>query len=321
MDLLSHLGIFPDGIVGHSLGELGCAYADGCFTAEQAVLAAYSRGKAIMESKLQTGAMAAVGLTWEQAKTRCPTDIYPACHNAQDSVSISGPVESICKFVDELKSEGIFAKVVQSSGQAFHSKYIAPAGPKLRKALEQIIPEPKPRSKKWISSSIPEDKWNSELAHWSGPDYHVNNFLSQVLFQEALAHVPEDALVIEIAPHCLLQAILKRSLGASCINVGLMSRTAPDNSIYFLSSIGKIFIGGQNPKIANLFDEVSFPVTLGTPMISSMVKWDHSKSWDIAKFDKVHFYNIFKEWIFLGVVYSVIIFRALENRKGFMKSL
>ena len=37
-------GITPDGIVGHSVGELGCAYADGSFTAKEVILAAYWRG-------------------------------------------------------------------------------------------------------------------------------------------------------------------------------------------------------------------------------------------------------------------------------------
>jgi len=60
-DLLSSVGIVADGFVGHSVGELGCAYADGAFTAEQAVLAAYWRGRAILESTLSNGLMAAVG--------------------------------------------------------------------------------------------------------------------------------------------------------------------------------------------------------------------------------------------------------------------
>lgn len=67
-DVLNHLGIKPDGIVGHSVGELGCAYADGCFTAEQTVLCAYWRGRSILDSKLKTGMMAAVGLSWEDTK-------------------------------------------------------------------------------------------------------------------------------------------------------------------------------------------------------------------------------------------------------------
>lgn len=284
VDLLTHLGITPDGIVGHSVGELGCAYADGCFTAEQTVLAAYARGRAILESKLPPGAMAAVGLTWEECKQRCPADIFPACHNSKDSVSISGPVDSIRKFVEELKAEGIFAKEVKSSGQAFHSKYIAEAGPKLKAFLEKIVTSAKPRTDRWISSSIPEKNWNTPLAQNSSVEYHVNNLLSPVLFQEALAHVPDNALVIEIAPHALLQAILKRSLNSKCINVGLMSRSSPDNSVFFLSAIGKTYMAGINPRISNFYKKVEFPVALGTKMLSSWVKWDHNISWDVAKF-------------------------------------
>ena len=61
MDILTLLGLTPDGIVGHSVGELGCAYADGCLTAEETVLAAYWRGHCVLEAKLPPGGMAAVG--------------------------------------------------------------------------------------------------------------------------------------------------------------------------------------------------------------------------------------------------------------------
>jgi len=55
------VGLEPDGIVGHSVGEFGCAYVDGCFTAEQMVLAAYYHGRASLETDLIKGLMAAVG--------------------------------------------------------------------------------------------------------------------------------------------------------------------------------------------------------------------------------------------------------------------
>ena len=61
VDLLSALGVKPDGIVGHSVGELACGYADGCLTAEQTVLAAYWRGRCVQEAKLPAGGMAAIG--------------------------------------------------------------------------------------------------------------------------------------------------------------------------------------------------------------------------------------------------------------------
>jgi len=55
------MNIKQDGIVGHSIGELGCGYADGCQTAEETVLAAYWRGYCIAEADLPPGGMAAVG--------------------------------------------------------------------------------------------------------------------------------------------------------------------------------------------------------------------------------------------------------------------
>jgi fatty acid synthase len=61
VDVLRAVGIEPDGIVGHFLGELGCAYVDGCFTAEQMVLAAYYHGRASLETELIKGLMVAVG--------------------------------------------------------------------------------------------------------------------------------------------------------------------------------------------------------------------------------------------------------------------
>ena len=90
VDSLSALGISPDGIVGHSVGELGCAYADGGLTAEETVLAAYWRGRCVQEARLPPGGMAAVGLTWTEAKERCPEGVVPACHNALDTVTVSG---------------------------------------------------------------------------------------------------------------------------------------------------------------------------------------------------------------------------------------
>ncbi|KAJ9575473.1 hypothetical protein L9F63_007678, partial [Diploptera punctata] len=283
IDVLTSVGIHPDGIVGHSVGELGCAYADGTFTAEQTVLAAYWRGRCILESKLPPGSMAAVGLTWEETKTRCPPEIVAACHNSADSVTVSGPTDAIAKFVKSLQADGIFAKEVKSSGVAFHSRYIAEAAPKLRKYLERIIPSPKQRTSRWISSSIPEHAWGTNLAQSSSAAYHVNNLLSPVLFQEALCHVPEGAVVIEIAPHCLLQAILKRSL-TNTINVGLMKRQHPDNLQFLLSNLGKLYNAGLQPKLSRFYHNVNFPVARGTPMFSSLVQWDHSNEWSVASF-------------------------------------
>ena len=72
-----------------------------------------------------------------------------------------------------------------------------------------MIKVPKKRTSKWVSTSLPETEWESDLAKYSSPEYHTNNLLSSVLFEDGLKHIPSDAIAIEIAPHGLLQAILK----------------------------------------------------------------------------------------------------------------
>merc|ERR1712089_87404 len=144
VDVLKSLGIEPQGIVGHSVGELACAYADGGLTAQETVLAAYMRGKCITEAQLPPGLMAAVGLTWEEAQRRCPEDV--------------------------------FAKEVKSAGVAFHSPFMALIAPSLKAALQKVIQEKRPRTSRWVSSSIPTKNWDSDLANFSSPEYHVNIF-------------------------------------------------------------------------------------------------------------------------------------------------
>lgn len=61
IDMLAKLGLKPDGIIGHSVGELACGYADGSLSLKEAVLAAYWRGRCIKEASLPPGGMAAVG--------------------------------------------------------------------------------------------------------------------------------------------------------------------------------------------------------------------------------------------------------------------
>ncbi|XP_038846838.1 fatty acid synthase-like [Salvelinus namaycush] len=208
IDLLQKLGLQPDGIVGHSVGELACGYADGSLSHSEAILAAYWRGRSINEANLPPGGMAAVGLTWAECKAQCPQGVVPACHNAEDTVTISGPAEAVSRFVSELKESGVFAKEVRSAGVAFHSYYMASIAPALLAALKRVIKEPKLRSSRWISTSIPQKDWDSPLALYSSAEYHCNNLVSPVLFQEGLSLVPDNAVVVEIAPHALLQVRL-----------------------------------------------------------------------------------------------------------------
>lgn len=132
--------------------------------------------------------MAAVGLTWEEVSQQVPEGVVPACHNGADSVTISGDAEKIKVFCENLQEKGIFAKVpfcwcklsfelpivrwnlsvfvqiVDSSGIPFHSPAMLSVQQDMLDAMKTAVPEPQPRSSRWISTSIPEDQWDSELA-------------------------------------------------------------------------------------------------------------------------------------------------------------
>ncbi|XP_050531344.1 fatty acid synthase-like [Daktulosphaira vitifoliae] len=283
-DILSSLGIIPDGIIGHSVGELACAYADGCFTVEQTLMTMYWRSRVLMEIDIIPGAMVAVGLSWEETIKRLPEGIIAACHNSADSVTISGPKDITLKFAETLQNEGIFAKPVDSLGYAFHSPYLQKLIPALKPYYSKIMTNPKPRTNRWKSTSLPESQWNTEEAKYSSMEYHLNNISSPVYFHGALQHIPENAITIEIASHCLLQAILKRALPPTVTNVGLTKKQAPDHTLYLLEAIGKLYIAGAELDLQNLYGKVEYPVSKNTPMISPMIKWDHSNEYVVPNF-------------------------------------
>ncbi|PSN47305.1 Fatty acid synthase [Blattella germanica] len=246
VDLLKTIGIAPDGMVGHSVGELGCAYADGCLTLKEMILSSYYRGRASLEAETIVGSMAAIGLGYNTMKTMIPPEIDIACHNGADSCTLSGPSDLVKEYVRKLQKRNIFAKAVNVANIAYHSRYIAPAAPVLLNYLKKLLPNPKARSSRWISSSVPEEKWNEPLAQCCSAEYLTNNLLSSVLFEEACKYVPKDAITIEIAPHGLLQAILRP---------------------------------GLSPQVKELYPPVQLPVSRGTPSISPLIQWDHSEDY------------------------------------------
>ena len=105
-------------------------------------------------------------------------------------------------------------------------------------SLKEIIKNPKERSSKWLSTSVPKDLWENDHSKFSSAEYHPNNLLNPVLFQEALDMLPKDALTIEIAPSGLLQAILRRALPDG-VHFSLTKKNEKENSINLMSSLGK----------------------------------------------------------------------------------
>ena len=93
IEVIKSLDITPDGIIGHSFGEIACAYADGCLSTRDALMITFSRGFHTESEHgvgIPKGLMAVVGLSREETLKWCPKGVFIACNNAKDNVVVSG---------------------------------------------------------------------------------------------------------------------------------------------------------------------------------------------------------------------------------------
>lgn len=281
-NLMRSLGVHPDGIIGHSTGELGCAYGDGCLTEEETLRAAYARGRASLAVELPKGMMASIGMPWKEALEQVPATVDVACHNSEDNCTISGPTTDVQQFVDEITEKNVFARTVNVSNIAFHSRYVMPAGDFLHDFLKKVIVKPKKRSERWVASSINPGDENKQCLGYAGPEFFTNNLLSPVRFEEAMRSVPAGAVVIELAPHGLMQPLIRRGLPEGAFTVGLTRRGHKDGLRFLLEGVGKLYMEGVPVKPWLLAPPVSLPVSRSTPCLNSLASWDHREEWPLV---------------------------------------
>ncbi|KAG5674222.1 hypothetical protein PVAND_004202 [Polypedilum vanderplanki] len=263
-DILNTLNIKPDFIVGHSAGEIVYSYYDGCLTREEALTLTYYRAKTMSNLVIIEGAMAAVGMHYSEIEKILPKDIDIACHNCQQSSTISGP------------------KKVKSLVLEFHfSRYMTEAAKEYEKKLLEILKNPKVRSSKWFTTNYIEDNEENKFCN---AKYYADNVKNPVHFEEATSKLPKNSITIEISPNGIFQSFLKSTLSES-IYVTLTDKNENDGRSFFMKSLGKIFQSGVDFDISKLYPAVDFPVSRGTPMISPIIKWNHQENHFVPKCD------------------------------------
>ena len=90
-EVMKAVNIIPDGIIGHSFGEIACGYADGCLNTKEAMITTYIRGVVTEnDKKIAKGLMAVCGLSKVEAKKMIGPELGIACYNAKNTVVISG---------------------------------------------------------------------------------------------------------------------------------------------------------------------------------------------------------------------------------------
>ncbi len=277
VDILNLAGLKPDFLIGHSVGEIACAYADGKLTREQAMRVSYWRGRSMLETKVKAGAMAYVGLNLFETEKICPKDVVVACHNGENNVTVSGEKKAISRFVKKLETKNIEAKVIRSTRKAFHSHMVSPAAEKFHSKLGEIIPKPLERSKRWICTSRPEREWHR--ARYCSANYFKNNLLNPVYFHEGIKYIPNGSIVIEIGAHALFRGILIESLN-NITHISFMQRNS-NNIVNLFDGLSHCYVSGLDMNYENLVNNK--PSFKSLPRIPNLMAWDHHKTWPVPK--------------------------------------
>jgi fatty acid synthase len=192
------------------------------------------------------------------------------------------------KFIKTLEDKKIFVREIEGGDLPFHTLFLNTSAEKMTNILMKVIPKPKERSNKWMTTSYHKSEQNDNNCKYASAQYFVNNLLKPVFFYNALITVPKNAIVIEIAPHSLFANIITKTL-ESVDYIPLLKRNQNDTNLEtFLKSIGKLYQLGVNPSIENLYPKVEWPVVRGTPSISSLIKWDHNESYLVKSFPEFH---------------------------------
>lgn len=154
--------------------------------------------------------------------------------------------------------------------------------------MEKFIPNPSQRSAKWINSAISnnnnleaEESFNQNLC---SAEYIANAvYQNEINFDQALHKILANDIIIEIAPNAMLPDILENSDGKEFHVTSLFCKDDGNTINNFFSNLGKIYMKGFDLDLINLYPPISFPVSRGTPSISSKIKWNHYKDWYICR--------------------------------------
>ena len=244
IDILAALGIQPDAVVGHSSGEIAAAYAAGALTAEEAIVNAFHRG-AVTKLQKQSGAMAALGMGWEEAEKYLVANVTIACDNAPKSVTISGnldPVEAVVASVRKLQPDVMVRKL--QVNQAYHSHLMTEVGEAYSSRIESRLSDVRPIIPFFssVTGNLLDKSTNLDPKYWQ------RNLESPVLFKAAVCSIlehpiAENCAFLEIGPHSALSGPLRQILTQKSCRVPYASTLIRNQSCVesFLSSVGKLW--------------------------------------------------------------------------------
>jgi acyl transferase domain-containing protein/acyl carrier protein len=121
--LWQSLGITPDAIVGHSMGEYVAACVARVLSLDDALRLIATRAKLVNE--LPQGAMLAVALPENELVPLLPEDLSISLINGPRLCVVAGPVAAVTEFERTLTARSVLCRPVQNT-HAFHSRMLDP---------------------------------------------------------------------------------------------------------------------------------------------------------------------------------------------------
>jgi [acyl-carrier-protein] S-malonyltransferase len=203
------LGIRPDYVMGHSVGEYSALAAAKAVTPSETVALVRARGEAMEETARATpGAMAAVlGLPESVVEELCSVigGVWPANYNCPGQVVVSGLKSAVDRLIEAAEAGGAGKVVRLRISGAFHSPLVARAAERLRPLLERAgWREPTPPFMSTVTAKVEDAQRLAGLL--------VEQLTAPVRFRQAVSGLVKDGveLFVEIGPGQVLSGLLRR---------------------------------------------------------------------------------------------------------------
>jgi [acyl-carrier-protein] S-malonyltransferase len=203
------LGIRPDYVIGHSVGEYSALAAADAIGTGDAVALVRERGEAVAEAARETpGAMAAVlGLDDAIVEELCSSidGVWPANYNCPGQVVVSGANAAVDRLIEEAAARGARKTVKLRVSGAFHSPLVARAAERLKPALAKATwQNPSPPFMSTVTARLENAQRMRALL--------AEQLTAPVRFTQAVRGLVKNGvgMFVEIGPGQVLTGLLRR---------------------------------------------------------------------------------------------------------------
>lgn len=205
------LGITPDAVAGHSLGEFSALVASGALTFEDGLTLVAKRAAAMQRAcQAEEGSMAAVlaldDETIERVCEQCDGVVVAANYNCPGQVVISGAVEAVKVACKEMKAAGAKRALPLPVGGAFHSPLMESARVELEKAISEAE----------FSTPLCPIYQNVDAKPYTDPEQIKKNLIAQltapVRWRQSVEQMIEDGATsfTEVGCGTVLQGLISK---------------------------------------------------------------------------------------------------------------